>query len=121
VIRILVVDDDADARLLLETVLRAYGCDVETAADGREALERINRHAPDGVFLDMRMPGMGGLEALDILRRAHSDLRIIVTSASTIDVAGAEARRRGADAYLPKPVTLNGLRMVLHEHFEWTA
>jgi CheY-like chemotaxis protein len=115
----LVVDDDPDARFLMETVLRAYRCEVDTAADGQEAIERIKSRTPDGVFLDLRMAGMSGLDALDVLRRNHPHLRIIVTSASSADEVGPTTKSRGANAFLSKPVTLNELQTVLNELFGW--
>lgn len=64
---VLVIDDDGFVRASLEQLLQAHGYEVITASGGQEALERIEREAPDLVLTDLRMPGMDGLE---VLRRA---------------------------------------------------
>ena len=61
---VLVVDDDPDIRQVLQDRLESYGYPVETASDGRTALEMLEWLTPRGVFLDIRMPGMEGIELL---------------------------------------------------------
>jgi CheY-like chemotaxis protein len=79
--RILVVDDEANIRLLYERELREDGYDVELAADAREALDRFEADRPDLVVLDIRMPGMDGLEALGRLLAEDRKVPVILNSA----------------------------------------
>ena len=117
--RLLVVDDDPDIRDLLKGVLEAYHFVVATATNGREAVERVKAEAPDGVFLDVRMPVMDGFRALEAIRREHPTLPVIMISASRSDVA-ERVRAEGASGYLPKPIDLQQLRAVLRSSFGWT-
>jgi len=107
--RILVVDDDRAVRESLRRSLAFNGYDVELAADGAEALERVAAARPDALVLDVMMPRLGGLETCRALRAAGEDLPILVLTAreAVADrVAGLEA---GADDYLPKPFALEEL------------
>jgi CheY-like chemotaxis protein len=118
--KLLVVDDDPDILHLLKTVLEAYHFAVETASNGREAIERVRAGVPEGIFLDLRMPDMDGFEALDSLRQAYPDVPIIVITASkTCDIA-QEVRARGANGCLLKPFDPEALRAILRESFGWT-
>jgi CheY-like chemotaxis protein len=117
---ILVVDDDPDILHLLRTVLKAYGFAVETASNGREAIERVRAAVPDGIFLDLRMPAMDGFEALDIIRREYPDVTIIVITASKTRDIVQQARVRGAHGCLLKPFDPGELRAVLSESLGWT-
>src|SRR5262245_64373645 len=110
--RLLVVDDDPDIRQLLKGVLEAYHFVVATAANGREAVERVKADAPDGVFLDVRMPVMDGFRALEAIRREHPTLPVFMISASRSDMA-EKVRTEGASGYLPKPIDLQQLRTIL--------
>ncbi len=70
--RILVVDDDAGVRMMVQTVLERAGYEVSTARDGHEALSLLAAADYDVVLLDVRMPRVGGLDVVDELRRANS-------------------------------------------------
>jgi two-component system, OmpR family, response regulator MprA len=100
---ILVVDDDAPIRRMLDRTLRAEGYDVVAAADGGAALAAVERAAPDLVVLDVAMPGMDGLAVCRRLRDKGLALPILLlTARDAVDdrVAGLDA---GADDYVVKP------------------
>jgi two-component system, OmpR family, response regulator MprA len=107
--RILVVDDELAVRESLRRALALEGHDVELAADGREALARIARSAPDLVVLDVLMPELDGLEVSRRLRAAGDRTPILMlTARAEVEdrVAGLDA---GADDYLGKPFALDEL------------
>jgi DNA-binding NtrC family response regulator len=102
--RILVVDDDRTFRLSTAELLRQDGYDVDTAADASEAVARLGTGMFDLILLDMRMPGMDGLTAVEVLRTRGLRAPILMISGfGTIDTA-VEALHRGADHFLTKPV-----------------
>jgi len=111
VARILVVDDENNIRLMIRLALRADGHEVETAADGTEALEKFgDGGAWDLVLLDQRMPGLEGLEVLREMRRRSPAARVVmVTAFGTVDLA-SNALRAGATDFLRKPFTMEVLR-----------
>jgi two-component system, OmpR family, response regulator MprA len=107
--RILVVDDDAAVRDSLARTLRFEGYDVETAGDGKQALDVVRDGPPDAMVLDVSMPGVDGLEACRQLRADGVVLPIVMLTArdSVGDrVAGLDA---GADDYLVKPFAIQEL------------
>lgn len=103
-IRILVVDDDLHFRQLLTIWLETRGYQVETATSGEEALARLESVAPpDLMFLDVLLPGINGLQVLDLMRDQVDDMAIILTTAFGSEPVVVNALRRGADDYLSKP------------------
>jgi two-component system, OmpR family, response regulator MprA len=108
--RVLVVDDEPSVRTALERALRLEAYDVELAADGREALDRLAAGAaPDAVVLDVGMPHVDGLEVCRRLRDAGDRTPVLMlTARETVGdrVAGLDA---GADDYLVKPFALEEL------------
>src|SRR3954469_9010564 len=92
--RVLVVDDEEDAREMLAAILSQAGFDVDDAADGFAALTKVSRCRPDVVVTDLRMPGMTGVDLLQRIRRIHGDVPVILaTGLETGDLcpgAGAE-------------------------------
>ena len=107
--RILVVDDDADARELIALVLTQSGYDVDDAADGFGALAKVGQFRPDAVLTDLRMPGMSGVELLQRIRRIHGDVPVILaTGLETMDLCTA-AESYGAVTCLEKPINLDEL------------
>ncbi|MEB2311760.1 MAG: sigma-54 dependent transcriptional regulator [Sorangiineae bacterium] len=101
--RVLVVDDEENLRLVLRTLLRRHGYEVETAASGEEALGLVDSFGPDVVLTDVRMPKMGGLDLLATLKAKGNDATVIVMSAyGNLDLA-IEAMTAGAYDYVQKP------------------
>ena len=101
----LVVDDDGPTRLITRAILQAEGIQVEEAADGRDAIEIIERVTPDIILLDLVMPGMDGLECCRRVRQhaASRDTPILVVSGS-LDAHTDDLTAAGATALLSKPV-----------------
>jgi two-component system, NtrC family, response regulator AtoC len=118
---ILVTDDDRTIRRNLVLLLRSEGYQTLEAADGDEALARINAAAPDAVLLDLKMPGRGGLEVLAELGPALSDLPVIVVTALGGSAAAIEAMRRGAYDYLTKPFDLDEVLLTLRRALKQRA
>jgi two-component system KDP operon response regulator KdpE len=102
VTRILVVDDEAQIRTALARALDARGYEVESAADGQEALDRAATQPPDLVVLDLNMPVMGGLEVTRRIR-SWSPVPILVLSVRDEEPDKISALDLGADDYLTKP------------------
>lgn len=116
---ILVVDDDHDTLLLLQTMLAAKGFSVVSAQSGAEALEAVQHGAPALILLDLMMPGMSGYEVLDRLKSNHATSRIpvILVTAKRLDDDLMTGYQHGADYYITKPYTskqlLFGIELVL--------
>ncbi len=109
--RVLVVDDEEDARAVLDEVLSPE-CDVLTAADGEEAVRITRAEHPDVVLMDLSMPRVDGLQALQRIRADAStrDVPVIFVSARSDDSAKARALDLGAVDYLQKPFSERELR-----------
>jgi two-component system response regulator HydG len=116
--RVLVVDDEPSLRDGVAKLLSSSGYEVDQAADGVQALERISERPPDVVLTDLDMPNLGGLGLLTALRERDRDLPVLVlTSAVELDSAIA-AMRAGASDYLTKPVDLDALLFALQRTIE---
>ena len=100
--RILIVDDEDKIRSLVGSYLRSEGYQVEEAATGESAVEQVKSRAPDLVILDLRLPGIDGLETLRQIRRT-SDVYIIVLSARSEETDKLIGLEVGADDYVTKP------------------
>lgn len=103
---ILVVDDFADTLALYEALLSDDGHSVRVAKSGAEALARVEEREPELVLLDVSMPGMNGLEVLSKLRtrRGGGPAVVMLTAAHRDPAAIEDGLKRGADAYLTKPI-----------------
>jgi two-component system nitrogen regulation response regulator NtrX len=101
--RILVIDDDGGIRESLRMTLEYDGYDVAGAATGQEGLALVERETPDLVMLDVKMPGMDGLDVLTRLRAMNETLPVVMISAHGTASTGFEAKERGAFDFLEKP------------------
>ncbi len=104
---ILVVDDERNMRDTLAEILEADGYQVETADSGEAAVERCDQRTFDVVLMDVRMPGINGVEAFRRIRSHNPSARVILMSAYTIDDLRRVALEEGAAALLPKPLDLD--------------
>ena len=105
---LLIVDDEESNRDMLSRRLERQGFRVTLAEDGPQALESIRLAAPDVVLLDIRMPGMSGMEVLLAIRRMYSpaELPVIMVTAESQSASMVEALQNGANDYITKPIDM---------------
>jgi len=101
--KILVVEDEATTKALIQYKLRNSGFETATVEDGTEALEYLSKNDVDLIILDLMMPFMSGNEFLVELRRSGSRVPVIVLTAKTLEKDIVEALSLGADDYVKKP------------------
>lgn len=115
---VLLVDDEDRFRLTLAKMLRSQGLEVREAASGEAALQELATKPCDVVLLDIRMPGMSGLEALkEIKRQAPLTEVIMLTGHASLDVA-LELMRLGAFDYVLKPCAVEEIQAKIESAFE---
>lgn len=112
-LKILLVDDEADIVELIEDRLEAYGFVVATAGTGVEALRKLSLERFDGVFLDVKMPEMGGMETLEEIRKRDGQIPIIIITSSSTRDAAIEALAKGANEYVLKPFEWGELKAAI--------
>jgi DNA-binding NtrC family response regulator len=115
---VLVVDDERKIRLVLERLLAGRGYRVRMAEDGRRALAEAASEAPDLILLDLRMPGMDGLETLKRLRDSGFDGKVVIMTAFGTIPGAVEAMRAGAYDYITKPFSNNELLLTIDRALE---
>lgn len=104
---IMVVDDEPAARLSLAELLTLEGYEVSVAASGEEAIELLSEGPFDLAVVDLKMPGMDGLEVIEVLQRQSPDTVIIMLTAHGTLETAVQAMRHGAHDYLLKPANVN--------------
>jgi CheY-like chemotaxis protein len=112
---VLIVEDDPDILSSLAEVIRDEGFDVETAANGYQALSRLESQMPDLIFLDLMMPLMDGWKFMEVVRQRFPDMHAPVVLLSAVHGLGDEARRLGVTAFLPKPFDLADVAAMAHD------
>jgi len=118
---ILIIDDDASLRRVLEYNLQEAGYAVATAASGEEGLQRFDEVNPTLVITDMKMSGMDGLQLLKAIKeRSPETLVIIITAFGTVDIA-VEAMKLGAYDYITKPFNRDELRLTVAKALQFNG
>jgi len=116
--KLLVVDDEENTRITLQAALDPLGYDVALAASGEEALEQLGDPALRVVLLDLKMPGVSGLEVLRRIQAERPDLRVvIITAHGTVD-SGVESMKLGAVDFLQKPFSVDQIRSLVQQEME---
>jgi DNA-binding response OmpR family regulator len=103
---VLVVDDDRHLQFLASRILKEAGYDVDSAADGGTALEKIRDRRPDLVVLDITLPSLDGRAVLEHLQKLASPPPVLVLTAHGHNFSGAEAVRQQAAGLMAKPFSL---------------
>lgn len=107
---VFIVDDEKNICLVLAQVLEPLGLKIETATSGQAALDRLNDPKIDLLLLDIRMPGIDGMEVLRRFRKSRPEVRVIMMTAyGTVDLA-VEAMKAGAADFIQKPFTPKEIR-----------
>lgn len=115
---ILIVDDDASHRMMLKAVLEEAGYGVMEAGSAEEARAVLERSGADAVLMDLKMPGMGGLKGLQMIRGKHPGLPVIMMTAYATVPTAVEALKGGARDYLTKPLDIEEVRITLDRVLE---
>ncbi len=112
-LRILVTDDSKLLRKKLRLELEKHGCEVLEAENGKEAVMKTLQEKPDGVFLDIVMPEVGGIEALRVLKEVSPDLPVIMLSSAGTPQKLMETLKLGALDFIQKPYTAVQIKKAL--------
>ncbi|MFZ5646402.1 MAG: response regulator [Bacillota bacterium] len=107
---LLIVDDQHGVRRLLQEVFVEEGYRVRTASGGEDALKMISQDVPDLVLLDIKMPGMSGLETLGELRKTNAGLPVMMMTAYGDLEVVRQAKKLGVKHYIIKPFELSEVR-----------
>lgn len=113
--RILVADDEESMRWVLSKALKKKGFFVDLARDGDEALRLMQANVYDMAILDIKMPGLSGLELLDRVRELKSDLLVVIMTAEASMKNAVEAMKRGAYDYITKPFDLDVIDAIIEK------
>jgi DNA-binding NtrC family response regulator len=116
--RILVVDDDESLRWVTQAQLQQSGYQVDAAANGKEALAKVQETPPDLVITDLMMPGMSGVELLKKIRADYPEIIVILVTAFGSVENAVEAMKAGAYDYITKPVNMEELRLIVGRGLE---
>src|SRR5437870_3712838 len=116
--RVLVIDDEAAIRDTMRMILEYDGHECLVAGSGQEGLTLAERENPDIVFLDIKMPGMDGLEALSRLRGMNEALPVVMISAHGTAATALEAGRLGAFRFIEKPLSKDYVLDAIREGLE---
>lgn len=107
---VLIVDDEKNIRLTLSQALGSMGMETETAVNGEEALGRLRAKTFGLILLDLKMPGMDGMEVLRRVREARPDIRVIIITAHGTIESAVEAMKLGAVDFIQKPFAPKEIR-----------
>ena len=109
--KILIVDDEEDFRSLLGRIVKEEECEVLTARNGKESLRQVREHSPDLVFMDIKMPVMNGLDALEKIREMNREIVVVVLTAYEDEEYISRAIELGAYDYLVKSTDINKVQI----------
>ena len=113
---VLVADDAAFMRMMLGNMITSIGCNVITATDGDDAVQKFQQFLPDLVTLDLTMPIKSGLQALQEIKKINPDAKVIVISAMGQRDMVIKAIQSGANDFIVKPFDSDTVKRVIKEN-----
>lgn len=114
--KLLIVDDQFGIRILLNEVFQKEGYQTFQAANGFQALDIVDKHSPELVLLDMKIPGMDGIEILKRMKAKDKDIQVIIMTAyGELDMI-QEAKDLGAITHFAKPFDIDDIREAVRKH-----
>ena len=113
--KVLIVDVDKAFLAILAERMQNRGMEVSTADSAAAALKMLEKETYDAVLLDLMMPEMGGIEALQIMRKKQPEVQVIFVTGHPSVSKGVEAMKLGAMDFIPKPVDMNELTEKIHQ------
>jgi two-component system response regulator (stage 0 sporulation protein F) len=114
--KLLIVDDQFGIRILLNEVFQKEGYQTFQAANGFQALDIVDKHSPELVLLDMKIPGMDGIEILKRMKAVDKDIQVIIMTAyGELDMI-QEAKDLGAITHFAKPFDIDEIRDAVKKH-----
>jgi DNA-binding NtrC family response regulator len=116
--KVLMVDDEEDFVTTLAERMKMRDLDSEVALDGEQALQMVEGDIPDVMVLDLKMPGIDGMEVLRRVRQAYPQVQVVILTGHGSEKDEAEATRLGAFAYLQKPVDIEKLVRTLKNAYK---
>ncbi|ACV64448.1 response regulator receiver protein [Desulfofarcimen acetoxidans DSM 771] len=115
-LKVLVVDDQPGVRYLLNIIIEEEGHKVYTAQNGKEAVDMISLVHPELVLMDVRMPVMGGLEALKIIKKISPDTEVVMMTAYGAEDTVEAAMQNGALTCIAKPFDIEEIKNFLKQY-----
>lgn len=116
--KVLMVDDEEDFVQTLAERMKMRDLSPELALSGEQALQKVQDEVPDVMVLDLKMPGIDGMEVLRRVKQAYPQVQVIMLTGHGSEKDEAEARRLGAFAYLQKPVEMEKLIKTLKDAYK---
>lgn len=110
---IMIVDDEKEIRELFRDVLQSQGYDVTVCESGSEAIEALKRERIFAAFIDIRMPGIDGIETLRMIKELHADTQVVMITGYTRNEAVGEALKLGCFVCMMKPFKLQDILGVI--------
>ncbi|MBI4847332.1 MAG: response regulator transcription factor [Nitrospirae bacterium] len=113
--KILIIDDDREMRMLLSDIVALQGCEAIAASDGIQALKEFRAHSPGIILLDIRLPGIDGMEVLKEIKKSNKNAVVIMLTGYGEIKDAVQAIKLGAFDYITKPIRNNDITTIIKE------
>jgi DNA-binding NtrC family response regulator len=111
--QVLIIDDETDICFLLSAILTNSGYITQYANSLKDGLDKIDKHTPDVILLDVNLPDGNGLDFVPVIKKHHGESRLVVMSAHASAAEVRDVMSLGADSFLSKPINKNELMEIL--------